>query len=282
MNDNDVLLQVKNLTVTLPGKSGQKVRLLNRLEFDLKAGQIVCLVGRSGSGKTMTALSLVQEVPSGAVLTGEVRFHGEDLLRLPQEQRNLIRGKRIFTIFQNPMNSFNPAIPMGKQLFSYARSYGQADKSAFYAEMIRILEKLNISEPALRLKQYPFQLSGGMLQRMLIGLAIWTRPEVLIADEPTTALDPGIQKEILQQFRLIRDSCGTAILLITHHFGVVAELADHVLVLQDGTIIEQNDVFSLFDRPEHPYTRALLQASYGEEVVADAAGSEEPDENVSQ
>ncbi|GIP36441.1 ABC transporter ATP-binding protein [Paenibacillus sp. J2TS4] len=274
------ILQVKDISVMF--RDGEKqTAVLNQLQFDVEAGQIVALIGRSGSGKTMTSLSLVNQVPPPGNVTGEVRFDGENLLRLPAHRLAAIRGKRIFTIFQNPMNSFNPSILIGKQLYDFARSYSPVHKAAFMSEMIGILERLNVPEPALRLKQYPFQLSGGMLQRMLIGLAVWTRPDLIIADEPTTALDPGVQKEILQQFRSIRDTYGTGILLITHHFGVVAELADHVLVLQKGSIVDQGSVFDIFDHPRHPYTRSLLEAAYGKEADLHADGSDEFNQSLS-
>ena len=266
------ILQVKNLHVDFYGDKGC-FKAVNNINFDLEKSKITCLVGRSGSGKSMTALSIIRRIPNGGNITGEIFFRGENLLNISEQKMNAIRGKYIFSIFQHPMNSFNFSVKIGKQLFQLAKSHGVESRKIFYKQMADILETLNFTDPFSILNSYPFQVSGGMLQRLVLAMAIYMKPAVIIADEPTTALDAAVQKEVLQQLKKVRDQFGVSIFLITHHFGVVAEIADDVIVMKEGMIVEKGNVFQIFDNPQHPYTKSLLQASFEKEVHPYVDGS---------
>lgn len=259
------ILKVENLRVVFSRES-KEFNAVDDVSFTVEAGKITCLVGQSGSGKSMTALSIIKMLPSSAKLNGSVMYNEKNLLVLPTKELVKIRGKRIYTIFQNPMNALNPSVKIGKQLFYIAKSHGISDRKTFDRQIAGILEELNFCNSGMILEQYPFQLSGGMLQRVMIALAIWMKPEIIIADEPTTALDVTVQKEILNQFRRIRDVFGVTILLITHDFGVVAELADEVVVMYKGKIVEKSNVFKVFNSPKELYTKELLKATFDKEV----------------
>lgn len=255
------ILQVTNLHVDFYRDKGC-FKAVNNISFDLEKSKITCLVGRSGSGKSMTALSIIRRIPNAGNVTGKILFRGENLLSISEKRMNEIRGKQIFSIFQHPMNSFNFSVKIGKQLFQLAKSHGVESRNIFYEQMADILETLNFTDPISILHCYPFQVSGGMLQRVALAMAIYMKPAFIIADEPTTALDAAVQKEVLQQLKKVRDQFGVSIFMITHHFGVVAEIADNVIVMNEGVIVEKGNVFQIFDNPQHPYTKSLLRASF--------------------
>ncbi len=256
------ILTVNNLEIAF-WKGKELVTVVNQINFALTTGKITCLVGQSGSGKSLTGLAISGVLPIEACLiSGEIFFHQTNLLA-NQTVLNSLRGKKVFSIFQNPMNSFNPALTIGKQIKQFAISHQRFEQKTFYDELNTILKDLSFSDPTIVLNQYPFQLSGGMLQRLMIAMAIFLQPELIIADEPTTALDVTVQKEILAQFKAIQKKLQTTLLLITHDFGVVAELADEVLVMKNGMIVEHGNVLQIFDHPKQAYTRALINATFG-------------------
>lgn len=242
------LLTVERLSLSIGG-----TELLHNLAFSAPAGQITCLVGESGSGKSLTVASILGLLPREAVLAPDSRI--------------TFRGESIFSIYQDPINSFHPAIQVGKQLYQMARGYRKVERKLFYRELAEVMGRLRLEQPQVVLKKYPFELSGGMLQRLMIACAIYVAPSLIIADEPTTALDVSIQKEILREFRAINHELGITILVVTHDFGVVAELADQVVVLHQGVAVEAGDVFRVFEHPQEAYTKALLAASGKEEML---------------
>lgn len=259
------ILKVEDLRVSFNGPEGS-IRAVDGISFEVEVGKITCVVGQSGSGKSMTALSLINMVPLLGEVSGKVIFKERNLLDLCFKEMREIRGRHIFSIFQHPMNSLNPSIKIGKQLFGFAKSHGMNEKKQFYKEIAEILDTLNFVSSNFVLDQYPFQLSGGMLQRVMIALAIWMRPEIIIADEPTTALDAIVQKEILKQFSVIRKMYDVSILLITHDLGVVAEIADDVIVMKEGKVVENGNVYKIFNNPQDPYTESLLSATFRKEA----------------
>jgi ABC-type dipeptide/oligopeptide/nickel transport system ATPase component len=264
----DKLLEVDDLQIVFPVKDGW-FKAVDGVSFQIAPGGITCLVGQSGSGKSLTGMALSGTLPLNARLTqGRIRFEGVDLLPYNQQQLASIRGKKIFSIFQNPMNSFNASLTIGRQLANLAASHGLTAPEKSSARLFDILDGLGFREPERILRQYPFQLSGGMLQRVMIAGAMMLQPVLLVADEPTTALDVTVQKQILQQFRMICSQWQTALLLITHDFGVVAELADDVMVMKEGKIVETGDVFQIFDHPRDAYTKALIEATFSREKYA--------------
>jgi ABC-type dipeptide/oligopeptide/nickel transport system ATPase component len=259
------ILKVEDLSVVFKGPE-ESFRAVDGISFEVEAGKITCVVGQSGSGKSMTALSIINRVPILGEVSGKVIFKERNLLDLCYKEMREIRGRHIFSIFQHPMNSLNPSVKIGKQLFAFVKSHGVKGKKQFYQEITEILDTLGFSNSNLVLEQYPFQLSGGMLQRVMIALAIWMKPEIIIADEPTTALDAIVQKEILKQLSVIRKMFDVSILLITHDLGVVAEIADDVIVMKDGNVVEKGSVFRIFNDPQAPYTKSLLSATFRKEA----------------
>ena len=239
------ILEVGGLTLSIGG-----VELLHNLTFSAPAGQITCLVGESGSGKSLTVSAILGLLPEGAALAPESRI--------------TFRGQGIFSIFQDPINAFNPSIRVGRQLYQMARGYRKVERRAFQRDIAAVMTRLRLERPEAVLKKYPFELSGGMLQRLMIACAIYVAPSLIIADEPTTALDVSVQKEILREFRAIHHEMGISILAVTHDFGVVAELADQVVVLRQGALVEAGEASDIFDRPREEYTKALLTASVQE------------------
>lgn len=259
------ILKVEDLCVSFNEPEGS-FRVVDSISFEVEVGKITCVVGQSGSGKSMTALSLINMVPLPGKVSGKVIFKDRNLLDLCFKEMREIRGRHIFSIFQHPMNSLNPSIKIGKQLFEFAKSHGMSENKQFYKEIAEILDTLNFVNSNIVLDQYPFQLSGGMLQRVMIALAIWMKPEIIIADEPTTALDAIVQKEILKQLSVIRKMFDVSILLITHDLGVVAEVADVVIVMKEGRIVEKGNVYKIFNDPQDPYTKSLLSATFRKEA----------------
>ena len=255
-------MQVNQLATEFSTEQGI-ARALDDISFELNPGETLGIVGESGCGKSVTSLSIMRLLPkpAGQIVGGEVFFNGQELTSLPADDMHNIRGNRIAMIFQEPMTALNPVYRIGRQLGeTFALHNPQMTKEQIRTESIEILTKVGIPEPEQRLKEYPHQLSGGMRQRVMIAIALSCKPDILIADEPTTALDVTIQAQILQLMKDLQEETGMAIIFITHDLGVIAELCDRVLVMYAGRIIEQAEINDLFDRPRHPYTHGLLRA----------------------
>ena len=259
---SEVILEVKDLATEFDTEQGV-ARALDDISFEVKAGETLGIVGESGCGKSVTALSILRLLPkpAGNIVSGEVIFKGQDLIRLPADDMHNIRGNRIAMIFQEPMTALNPVYRISRQLNeTLALHNPEMNKAEINEASINMLKRVGIPAPERRMKEYPHQLSGGMRQRVMIAIALLCKPEILIADEPTTALDVTIQAQILQLLKDLQKETGMAIIFITHDLGVIAELCDRVVVMYGGRIIEQADILTLFDKPSHPYTRGLLNA----------------------
>jgi oligopeptide/dipeptide ABC transporter ATP-binding protein len=255
------LLEVRDLAVSFPGENGARLRAVDGVSFALDGGTVLGLVGESGSGKSMTALALMRLVPSaGHIDGGSVRFDGRELLSLPEADMRKIRGEGLAMIFQEPMTALNPVLTVGNQIAEAVRLHRPVGRRAAWERAVELLGEVGIPEPAQRASEYPHQLSGGMRQRVMIAMSISCEPRVLIADEPTTALDVTIQAGILELLHQLREQRGMALLLITHDLGVVAEQAHEVAIMYAGRIVERAPVGEIFARPLHPYTQALLRA----------------------
>jgi peptide/nickel transport system ATP-binding protein len=254
------LLDVTDLRVSFPTADGV-VQAVRGVSFSVDAGRILGIVGESGSGKSVTALTIMGLLPQppAHVAAGEVRFAGEVLTRLSDSRMQRIRGPGIAMVFQEPMTSLNPVFTIGEQVIETIRAHERLSQRALYARALEMLEKVGIPSAVRRMADYPHQLSGGQRQRVMLAIALACRPRLLIADEPTTALDVTIQAQILDLMMDLRDEFGMAIIIITHNMGVVAETADRVLVMYAGRIVEEAPVARLFDHPLHPYTRGLLE-----------------------
>ena len=239
---------------------GGELKAVDGVSFSVEAGRTLGIVGESGCGKSVTALSIMGLIaqPPGRIAGGTIRFEGRDLLELPAEAMRELRGDRISMIFQEPMTSLNPAFTVGDQIVEVIRRHRRVDRAEARALAIDMLRRVRIPSPAQRYDDYPHRLSGGMRQRVMIAIALACGPRLLIADEPTTALDVTIQAQILDLMRTLREETGTAIILITHDLGVVAEIADEVAVMYAGRIVERAPVEALFANPQHPYTIGLL------------------------
>jgi peptide/nickel transport system ATP-binding protein len=259
--DNRPLLAVEGLTVSVNTESGLRP-LVSDLSFTLARGETLAIAGESGSGKSITSLAVMGLLPPPAVRItgGMVRLGDTELTGLPEAQMQAIRGNRIAMIFQEPMTSLNPVLTIGTQLTEAIEAHEPLPRAEAQARALAALQAVRMSEPARRMRQYPHELSGGMRQRVMIAMAIALRPDVLIADEPTTALDVTVQREVLDLLRDLQREMGTAIILITHDMGVVAEMADRVIVMQAGRMVEEAPVRTLFAAPKAAYTRALLDA----------------------
>ncbi|MGD1877796.1 MAG: ABC transporter ATP-binding protein [Kiloniellaceae bacterium] len=254
------VLSVRDLVTVVSGEGGTRA-VLDRVGFDLYEGETLCIAGESGSGKSITALSLMGLLPEGAAVTaGEAWLGDRNLLALPEREMLKVRGGEIAMIFQEPMTSLNPVMSIGAQLVEALRAHRDLSATAARQEAVDILGAVRISDPGRRFRQYPHELSGGMRQRVMIAMALCGNPKVLIADEPTTALDVTIQAQILALMEDLQKEFGTAILLITHDMGVVAEMADRVVVMNQGRVVEANDARSLFAAPQDAYTLKLLAA----------------------
>jgi len=259
---SEVLLQVKHLATEFDTEQGV-ARALDDISFEVKAGETLGIVGESGCGKSVTSLSIMRLLPkpAGNIVNGEVIFKGQDLVKLPADDMHNIRGNRIAMIFQEPMTALNPVYRISRQLNETLALHNPGmSKGDIQQASIDMLKRVGIPAPERRMKEYPHQLSGGMRQRVMIAIALLCNPEILIADEPTTALDVTIQAQILQLLKELQKETGMSIIFITHDLGVIAEVCDRVLVMYGGRIIEQADIFTLFDKPSHPYTRGLLNA----------------------
>ncbi len=253
------LLEVSDLSVTFSRRGRKDVNAVDGVSFSVDAGETLGLVGESGSGKSVTSLAIMGLLPRrGATVGGEVRFEGRQLLTLRQDDLRDLRGKDIAMVFQDPLSSLNPVVPIGTQVTEVLTRHRGLNGAAARKEAVGLLDLVGIPDPDRRLREYPHQLSGGMRQRALIAMAVACRPKVLIADEPTTALDVTIQAQILELLKgLVREQ-GTAMMLITHDLGVVAGLCDRVNVMYSGRIVERADRRTLFVSPRHPYTAGLL------------------------
>jgi peptide/nickel transport system ATP-binding protein len=238
------------------------VRAVDGLSFSVGAGETLAIVGESGCGKSVTSLSILRLIasPPGRTVAGSIRFEGRDLLALSEAQMRKVRGNEISMVFQEPMTSLNPVLTIGRQISEALILHRGLSRSAARARAIEMLALVNIPEPARRVGEYPHQMSGGMRQRVMIAMALACSPRLLIADEPTTALDVTIQAQILDLMRGLKEKTGAAIVLITHDLGVVAEMAQRVVVMYAGRKVEEAPVGELFARPRHPYTRGLLHS----------------------
>ena len=255
-----MLLSVKNLSTEFPVKKGI-VRAVEDVSFDVDQGEILAIVGESGSGKSVTSLSIMGLLAEpGHVAGGSLEFEGKDLATLSEKQYRELRGNDMAMIFQEPMTSLNPVYRVGNQIVEAIRTHEKVSKAEAKDRAVDLLRKVGIPSPEARINDYPHQMSGGMRQRVMIAMALACNPELLIADEPTTALDVTIQAQILDLLRRLRDDTGMAVLLITHDLGVVSETADRVVVMYCGQVVEEAEVRTLFDHPMHPYTLGLLKS----------------------
>jgi len=252
------LLSVRDLRVTVTG-AGRP--LVDGVSFDVPAGGVIGVVGESGCGKSLTALSILRLTAPAISVSGQILFAGEDLLRVDAGRLRQVRGGEIAMIFQEPMTSLNAVFTVGDQIAEAIRAHHAVGRRAARATAIEFLARVGVPSPAARVDNYPHQMSGGMRQRVMIAMALACRPQLLIADEPTTALDVTIQAQILDLLRQLRAEFGMAVIIITHDLGVVADLADEVVVMYAGRVIEKAPAASLFAQPKHPYTEGLLQSA---------------------
>jgi oligopeptide/dipeptide ABC transporter ATP-binding protein len=255
---DDPILEVKGLETYFFTRDGV-VKAVDGVDLTVGKGEIVGLVGESGCGKSVTSMSVLRLIQDpGKIVGGSIEFHGSNLLDISEKQMRAIRGDRISMIFQQPVGSLNPVFTAGSQIAEVYRIHESMKSKAADAKAVEILAKVGIPDPERRAKAYPHELSGGMAQRVMIAMALAAGPELLIADEPTTALDVTIQAQIIDLMREIRADLGTSIIIITHDLGIVAELADRVAVMYAGEIVEEADTKTLFADPKHPYTKGLI------------------------
>jgi oligopeptide/dipeptide ABC transporter ATP-binding protein len=273
----DILLRVEDLTVEFSTDQG-RIRAVDGVSLEIPRGKTLGVVGESGCGKSVTAMSIMRLIPTppGRVVKGSIEYDGEDLVRLPDAKMRKLRGNRISMIFQEPMTSLNPVFTVGEQIAEAVRLHQQLDKKAALAKAVDMLRLVGIPAPEERVKVYPHQLSGGMRQRVMIAMALACRPDLLIADEPTTALDVTIQAQIMELMKTLQDELGMSIMLITHDLGVVAETCDTVQVMYAGVVVEKGTAAEIFYEPRHPYTLGLLSSVPGwrPEGVAEEAAAE--------
>ena len=258
---NGKLLEVRDLCTYFETEDGT-VKAVDGISFALERGETLGIVGESGSGKSVTNLSVIRLIPSppGKIVSGEIIFKGQDILLLTEDEVRKIRGRRIAMIFQDPMTSLNPFMKISRQLMEITQLHLGYDKSRAYDHAIRMLETVGIPDAAERVDSYPHEFSGGMRQRVMIAMALSCEPELLIADEPTTALDVTIQAQILELIKKLKQDTGTSVILITHDLGVVAGMTDHVVVMYAGKVFEQAPTRELFAVPGNPYTKGLLRS----------------------
>jgi oligopeptide transport system ATP-binding protein len=255
----DALLDVKDLTTRFATPEGE-VAAVSDLSFRIDQGESVCVVGESGSGKTQAFLSIMGLLARNGRCTGTARFHGRELLHLPARELNRIRGVRLAMIFQDPMTSLNPYLRISRQMTEVLIEHKGMSEAAARSESLRLLDQVGLPAARSRFDRYPHEFSGGMRQRVMIAIALLCQPDLLIADEPTTALDVTVQAQILELLQGLRRECGMAIVLITHDLSVVAGLSDRVMVMYAGRIVETGPIEPIFDDPQHPYTRGLLSS----------------------
>jgi oligopeptide/dipeptide ABC transporter ATP-binding protein len=256
---NHILLSVQDLKVYFSGTE-RIARALDGISYDVRKGEITCLVGESGCGKTVSALTILRIVPQppGEIMGGKILFNGQDLLELSEEDMQKIRGNHIAMVFQEPMSSLNPVFTIGDQIKEAILVHAPLEKNEIHLRCIQLLKDVGIPSPENRLNDYPHQLSGGQRQRVMIAMALACNPDLVIADEPTTALDVTIQVQILDLFRTLQEKRQLSLLYITHDLGVVADIADRIYVMYSGIIVEQGRTHDIFHDPCHPYTQGLL------------------------
>jgi len=258
-----MLLDVRDLTVVFPGPSST-VTAVEGVSFQIEAGETLGLVGESGSGKSVTAFSILRLLePPGRITGGRIVFEGRDLLALPEAEMRAVRGARISLIFQEPMTALNPVMRVGDQIAEALTVHGRASGAEARRRAVELLDAVRIPDPDTRVRDYPHQLSGGMRQRVMIAIALACQPPLVIADEPTTALDVTIQAQVLDLMRELKARFNLALLLITHDFGIIAEMADRVAVMHKGRIVEHGPVRQILRQPAHEYTKSLLAAVPG-------------------
>ena len=256
-----ILLEIKNLHTSFVTTDGE-LPAVDGLDLKIEAGKTLGLVGESGCGKSVPALSIMRLIPSppGKVVEGEILYRGEDLLNLPEEEMRRIRGNEISMVFQEPMTSLNPVFTVGDQIMEAIRLHQKVTRREAKAKAVEMLRLVKIADPSVRVNDYPHQMSGGMRQRVMIAMALSCNPSLLIADEPTTALDVTIQAQILELMGELQEKLGMALLLITHDLGVVAEQADEVAIMYAGRMVERARPEAIFSKPLHPYTIGLLNS----------------------
>ena len=254
------MLQVKNLCTSFNVDAGE-VRAVNGISFNLDKGKVLGIVGESGSGKSVTAYSIMRIlVEPGKIVGGEILFNGEDIVKYSKKQMREFRGKRVSIIFQDPMTSLNPTFTIGNQLREAILLHTDRNRAEANARALEMLQLVGVNEPEKRLKQYPHELSGGMRQRVMIAMALACEPDILIADEPTTALDVTIQAQILELMKDLQKKMGMAIIMITHDLGVIADMCDEIIVMYAGRVCERGTVDEIFYNPRHEYTKGLLRS----------------------
>ncbi len=257
---SEKILEVKNLHTSFFTDSGE-VKAVNGVSFDLDAGKILGIVGESGSGKSVTAYSIMQILAStGKVVDGQILYRGEDILKYDANQMRQFRGKKCSIIFQDPMTSLNPTFTIGSQLMEAILLHTSRNKQEAHDRAAEMLTLVGVNEPEKRLKQYPLELSGGMRQRVMIAMALACEPDILIADEPTTALDVTIQAQILELMQELQKKLGMAIILVTHDLGVIAGMCDEIIVMYGGRVCERGTAEDIFYSPKHEYTKGLLRS----------------------
>ncbi|MDO4647247.1 MAG: ABC transporter ATP-binding protein [Eubacteriales bacterium] len=261
MEEKEVVLEVKNLRTCFYNHD-KELRAVDNMSYKVHKGECVAIIGESGSGKTVSALSILRLVsyPPGLVMGGEVLFKGKDLLQMSDEEYRKIRGSDISMIFQEPSAALNPVATIGNQIAENIMLHTDLSKEEALQRTVELLEKVGIPNAPERVKQYPFEFSGGMQQRAMIAMAMSCNPDILIADEPTTALDVTVQAQVLEQLNALRREYDTALIIITHNLGVVARYADSVKIMYGGKIIEDGSVIDIFRNPSHPYTLGLIRA----------------------
>ncbi len=263
------LLEVKDLHTSFFTDAGE-VKAVNGVSFFLEKGKVLGIVGESGSGKSVTAYSIMQILAgTGKIVSGSIKLNGEELVGADEKMMHNIRGNKVSIIFQDPMTSLNPTYTIGKQLTEAILLHTGRNKEQAYERAVEMLKLVNVNEPEKRMKQYPYEFSGGMRQRVMIAMALACEPDILIADEPTTALDVTIQAQILDLMKSLQEELGMAIIMITHDLGVVAQMCDEVIVMYAGSICEQGTADEIFYNPKHEYTKGLLRSI----PTANSAGS---------
>ena len=254
------LLEVRDLRTSFFTDAGE-VRAVNGVSFNLERGRVLGIVGESGSGKSVTAYSIMQILAgTGKIVGGSIKFDGQELVNSGEKVMKTVRGNRVSIIFQDPMTSLNPTYTIGRQLMEAILLHTDRNKQQAWDRAVEMLRLVNVNEPEKRMKQYPYEFSGGMRQRVMIAMALACEPDILIADEPTTALDVTIQAQILELMKSLQEELGMAIIMITHDLGVVAQLCDEVIVMYAGSICEQGTADEIFYNPKHEYTKGLLRS----------------------
>jgi len=261
------LLEVRTLDISFRSTNGS-IKVVSDLNFSIEEAEVFGLVGESGCGKTLTALSIMGILPHNALAEGEVLFKGKDLLKLDGESMRRLRGKELTMIFQEPSTSLNPVLTIGYQVAEVIMTHMQLSKKKAMAQALELLRTVRIPSPEIRIREYPHQMSGGMMQRVMIAMAIACKPSLLIADEPTTALDVTIQAQILELIQRLKEEMRMAVLLITHDLGIISENAQRIAIMYAGRIMELMEIKELFQNPKHPYTMGLLESLPKEKGIA--------------